>query len=225
MYERIRIIRDNPSRYPATEQRVINGTLAMIKKNIEQLRRNETKFQLFENGQPWYGILKRFLWHDVLATCDYHLHCHQLLALEILGYGKGFLDPITWSDVSSETRTTKSQASYQIDQFYEQIKSANTKLERFVLSNGTNSEYTREMIILSLEQLLKSINDVLNSITKAYMYNLERNFKNSILPRAEYDYYFMLHSKILRWTMELTNEIKEEFMDRFVEISSPAYDQ
>lgn len=221
LYERIRIIRDNPIRYPPTDQHVINGTLEMIQRNIDQLKLNQTKFEQLEDNQPWYGILKRFLWHDVVTTCDHHLHCHHNLALEILGYGHGFVNPITWSDVSAETRSTKSHASYQIDQFYEQIKSTNTKLERYVQSDGTNSEYTRGMIIQSLDQLVKNTNDVMNSITKAYMYNLERNFKNSLSPRGEFDHYFMLHSKVLRWTMELTNSIKEEFQQRYQEPSTP----
>ncbi|OTF78365.1 hypothetical protein BLA29_008912, partial [Euroglyphus maynei] len=217
LYERIRIIRDNPIRYPSTDVHVINGTLEMIQKNIEQLNFNRTKFIQLEDSQPWYGILKRFLWHDVIMTCDYQLQCHNDIALEILGYGHGFIDPISWIDVSSETRSTKSHASYQIDQFYEQIKSTNTQLERYVHSDGKNSEYTQSMIVQSLDQLIKNTNDVMNSITKAYMYNLERNFKNSILPRSGYEKYFMLHSKVLRWIMELTGDIKEQFMNRYLE--------
>lgn len=189
----------------------------MIQKNIDELRLNRTYFEELEQNQPWYGIAKRFLWRDVIMTCDYHLHSHHSLALEILGYANEFIYPISWTDVSSETRSTKSHASYQIDQFYEQIKSANTQLERFVQSDGKNLEFTRDMIIHSLDQLIKSTNDVLNSITKAYMYNLERNFKNSIQTRSEYDYYFMLHSKILRWNMEMTNRVKEIFMNRYAE--------
>ncbi|KAH7636260.1 hypothetical protein HUG17_10230 [Dermatophagoides farinae] len=217
LYERIRIIRDNPVRYPPTEDHVINGTLEMIQKNIEQLNFNKTKFIQLEDSQPWYGILKRFLWHDVIMTCDYQLQCHNYLALDVLGYGHGFINPISWVDVSSETRSTKSHASYQIDQFYEQIKSTNTQLERFVHSDGKNSEYSQSMIIQSLDQLIKNTNDVMNGITKSYIYNLERNFKNSIIPRPEYEQYFMLHSKILRWIMDLTSDIKEQFMNRYLE--------